>query len=69
MLHYHLTLPNTPQRYSNNYHQEPFITLNSADKNLAHSVSLIEVIEDAKRQKNDPIACLKAYISIEEIAI
>ena len=69
MLHYHLNLPNTPQRYSNNSNQEPFITLNSTDKKPAHSFSLVEVIEDAKQQKNDPIACLKAYISIEEIAI
>ena len=69
MLHYYLNLPNTPQRYSNNSNQEPFITLNSTDKNPAHSFSLVEVIEDAKQQKNDPIACLKAYISIEEIAI
>ena len=69
MLHYHLNLPNTPQRYSNNSNQEPFITLNSTVKKPAHSFSLVEVIEDAKQQKNDPIACLKAYISIEEIAI
>jgi hypothetical protein len=69
MLHYHLNLPNTPQRYFNNSNQEPFITLNSTDKNPAHSFSLVEVIEDAKQQNNDPIACLKAYISIEEIAI
>jgi hypothetical protein len=69
MLHYHLNLPNTSQRYSNNSNQEPFITLNSTDKQPAHSFSLVEVIEDAKQQKNDPIACLKAYISIEEIAI
>ena len=69
MLHYHLNLPNTPQRYSNNSNQEPFITLNSTDKKPAHSFSLVEVIEDAKQQQNAPIACLKAYISIEEIAI
>lgn len=69
MLHYYLNLPNTPQRYSNNSNQEPFITLNSTDKKTAHSFSLVEVIEDAKQQNNDPVACLKAYISIEEIAI
>ena len=65
MLHYHLSLPNKQQHYST---QELLTTPTFTDKNLVESFSLIEVIKEAKQHK-DPVACLRTYISIEEIAI
>lgn len=69
MLHYHLSLPNKPQRYSNHSNQEQFIMPISAGENLAQSVSLCEVISDAKKQNKDVIEHLKQYVSVKEIAI
>lgn len=68
MLHYNLSSSRKSHCYSTSPSYEPPITPILTNKISHERVSLIEVIKEAKQHK-DPVACLRAYISIEEIAI
>ena len=68
MLHYNLSSSRKSHCYSTSPSYEPPITPILTNKISHERVSLIEVIKEAKQHK-DPVACLRTYISIEEIAI